>query len=324
MASGATITASGMVTMTQVVANTDTILPADFNNARTNVDRMFNVSQDVTLGTFTAADTYGYDQGGVGVGTAATGNSVLATGASGAFKDLQDDVQALCAFLGVTVRAGVGTDVTSSTTITAATWNNLMLNIRDCWNTRFVPASRTATNDGSVNTTITWTNTLTQTTTWDFANEIACRAFFNGGGYLGMSGSRTGGTASTQNTTWTDKFTNLGTVWLAHNDTVASVGTNAGLGFYELTTSYQELLQYFGASAPYSNDYIRVSARVNSTTNPTQVFIRTELVDADDGVVDASVDGTLTINARRAQPDANGSGFSFAVPTDSMSTITGS
>ena len=52
--------------------------------------------------------------------------------------------------------------------------------------------------------------------------------------------------------------------------------------------------------------------------------MRIQLVDATDNVIDASATGTLTLNARRHQPDANSSGFSFPVPTDSMGNITGS
>lgn len=323
MASGATVTLSGGTTMTQVVAG-DTIGIADFNNARTNLDTLLGAAADVTLGTYTATSTYGWGQGGVGVGAASSGASVLATGANGAFKDLQDDVQAMCAFLGQTLRAGVGSDVSTATTITAETWSNLMLNIKDCWDNRFSPASKTAATDASVTRTTAWTNTLTQETTWTFATEADCRAFFNGGGAVGVSASRSGGTVVDQNTTWTTRLSNLGDVWLYHDTCSASAGTASGKGFYELTTSYQQLVTYAGATTPYNSDVVTVNAKVNSTTNPTVVYIQMVLTDAGDGVVDAAPDGTLTINARRNQPDANGSGFSFPTPTDAAGAISGS
>lgn len=323
MASGSTVTISGGTDMTQVVTG-DTIAAVDFNNARTNINLLLSGATDVTLGTYTAASTYGWNQGGVGVGAASAGNNVLATGANGAFKDLQDDVQAMCLFLGQSLRTGVGADVTTSTVISATTWSNLMLNIKDCWDNRFSPASRTASTDGSATRTSAWTNTLTQVSSWTFASEGACRAFFNGGGALGVSASRSGGSTSTQNTQWTNKLSNLGDVWLYHNSTSAGAGTTSGVGFYELTTSYQQLVIYYGGASPYTSDYIKVEAKVNSTTNPTVIDFRTTMLDAGDNVIDASVDGTLTINARRNQPDANGSGFSFAVPTDSVGAISGS
>jgi len=199
-----------------------------------------------------------------------------------------------------------------------------MLNIKDCWDNRFVPASVSTTTDATVQRLTAWTNTLTQITTWTFANEADCRAFFNGGGQLGVSASRTGGTASTQNTSWTTKLSTIGDIFLTHNTTTAGAGTIAGIGFYELTTSDQQLVQYFGGTTPYTADYIRVLAKVNSITDPTVVTITTELVDATDNSIDDPPDGTLSINARRKQPDASGSGFTFATPTDSAGAITGS
>ena len=53
-------------------------------------------------------------------------------------------------------------------------------------------------------------------------------------------------------------------------------------------------------------------------------LLKTTLVDASDNVIDAPATGTLTLNARRWQPDASGSGFSFGVPVDSVGSVTGS
>jgi hypothetical protein len=310
--------------MQQVVAGTDTIQIADFNNPRTNINTLLGTANAVTLGTYTASNTYGYGQGGTAVTAAVAGTSILASGASGAFKILQDEVQALGAFQGRSLRAGVGTDVTTSDTITAATWNNLMLDVKDCWDNRFSPASRTATTDTSVNRTTSWVNSLTQVTTWTFTDANVCRAYFNGGGALGISASRTGGHARTQNTSWATLLSNIGDVFIYHNTTTAGAGTLAGLGFYNLTTSFQQMVSYFGGAANYTSDFIRVRARVNSTTAPTEVIIETFLEDAGDNNIDDNVDGTLTINARRNRPDASGSGFTFATPSVSAAAISGS
>lgn len=346
MASGSTITSGGMTTMTQVVAGTDTVAPADFNNARTNVNLLLGNAADITLGTYTANNTYGYTQGGAGVSAASSGGSIFADNATGGFKRLQDDVQSLCAFLGQAVRTGVGTDVTTSTTILAATWNNLMLNVKDCWDNRFSPASTTNVTDASVTRTTAWNTSLTQETTWTFTTETACRAFFNAGGALGVSSSRTGGSASTQNTDWANLLSAMGTVLMNYNDTSASSGTIAGIGFYELTTSYQQLLVKFGSGA-YASNFFKLEGKVNSTTNPTVITIKSTWSDpytaaaaaAADGAIgpdgvpgtgdDAagytdSIDGTLTLNAIRKQPNANGSSITITAPTDSMAAISGS
>jgi len=324
MATGADVLVTGGTTMKQVVAGTDSVLATDFSKPNQNMGFLLGTAQDVTLGTFGAATTFGYGQGGSGVSNAAVSASILVTGAAGAFKDLQDDIQALCAFTGQAVRTGVETDVTSSTTIAAATWNNLMLNVKDAWDNRFTPASRTASTDATVTRVTSWTNTLTQVTTWTFSTEADCRAFFNGGGAVGVSASRTGGTASTQNTSVSTRLSTLSDVFLYHNSTVAGAGTNAGLGFYTLTATDQQLVEYFGGSSPYTTDKVRVLAKVNSITDPTVVTITMELTDTTDNTIDDAPDGTLSINARRNHPDANGSGFSFAIPTDAMGAISGS
>lgn len=341
MASGSAVTISGGTTMTQVVAG-DTIDDADFNNARANVDRLLSGAQDVTLGTFTLSSTYGYGQGGAGVNATAAGNLVYADNATGGFKRLQDDVQALCAFLGQTVRTGVGTDVTAGDTISATTWSNLMLNIKDCWDNRFSPASRTTTTDASVTRTTQWKTSLAQETTWTFANEGDLREFFNGGGRLGFSSSRTGGSSTTQNTNWTNLLSAMGDVYMTYDTTFSTgaTGTSAGKGLYELSTSNQQLYIKYG-SGSYASNYFRMLGRVNSTTNPTVITLRAEYSDphvegsgslgpdgaagtGDEGFNNDYIDGTLTLNARRQQPAASGSGFTFSAPSDSMGGISGS
>ena len=346
MPSGATITSSGMTTMTQVVAGTDTVVPADFNNARTNVNLLLGTAADVTLGTYTAASTYGYTQGGSSVSAASTGGLVYADNATGGFKRLQDDVQSLCAFLGQTVRTGVGTDVTTATTIAATTWNNLMLNIKDCWDNRFSPASTTMSSVSNVTRTTAWTSTLTEETTWTFASESAARAFFNAGGALGVSSSRTGGSATTQNSDWASLLSAMGDVLMNYNDTSASSGTSAGIGFYELTASYQQLFIKYGSGA-YASNFFKLEGKVNSITDPTVITLKATWSDpytaaaaasADgaigpDGVPSSgdetsgytdSIDGTLTLNGRRRQPNANGSSITITAPTISMAAISGS
>ena len=341
MASGASITLTGGTTMTQVVAGTDTVQIADFNNARTNVNNLLATAQDVTLGTYTASSTYGYTQGGTALTAASVGGLVYADNATGGFKRLQDEVQALCAFLGQTVRSGVGTDVTTTDTITASTWNNLMLNIKDCWDNRFSPASTTTSTSSSVTRTTTWYTTLTEETTFTWGSEGACRAYFNGGGRIGFSSRRAGGSATTQNTDWTNLLTAMGDVFVNHDNTASSgaTGTSAGLGFYELTTSYQQLYIKYG-SGSYASNYFRLEGKVDSTTNPTVVTLRATWYDphasgsgvgsdgvpgtGDDSYNNDYIDGTLTLNARRVQPNANGSGFSFTAPTVSAGAISGS
>tara|TARA_R110001592_G_scaffold6330_5_gene34121 strand:- start:6677 stop:7696 length:1020 start_codon:yes stop_codon:yes gene_type:complete len=339
MASGSSYTVSGGTTMVGVAAG-DVIDDADFNNARTNVNTLMGTAADVTLGTYTASSTKGWGQGGAGVNAASAGGLIYADNATGGFKRLQDDVQAMCAFLGQTVRTGVGSDVADGDSITAATFTNLMLNVQDCWNARFSPAGRTSATGNTKTYTSAWANSLSATATYTFANEGACRGYFNGGGRIGFSASRSGGSSTTQNTNWTNTLSAMGDVTLLHNTGAGSSGTNAGVGFYELTTSYKTLWTKFG-SGSYASNFFKMEGLVNSTTNPTVVTLRATFSDphaegsgalGPDGVAGTGdedfnndgVDGTITLNGRTATPNASGSGFSFSAPTVSVGTISGS
>jgi len=339
MASGSSYTVSGGTTMVGVVTG-DVIDDADFNNARTNVNTLMGTAADVTLGTYTASSTKGWGQGGAGVNAASAGGLIYADNATGGFKRLQDDVQAMCAFLGVGVRTGVGSDVADGDSITAATWTNLMLNIQDCWNDRFGPASDTGATGDSSTYTSAWANSLSSESTFTFANENACRAYFNGGGKVGFTSTRAGGSSTTQNTNWTDTLSAMGNYQLKHDTSYAVSGTNSGLGFYELTTSYQTLWTKFG-SGSYASNFFKVEGKINSTTGPTIITMRTTWSDphaegsgalGPDGVAGTGdedfnndgIDGTITLNGNTFTPDASGSGFSFTAPTVSTGSISGS
>lgn len=325
MASGATITITGGTDMQQVVAGTDLVDADDYNNARTNINTLLTTPADVTLGTFTESNTFGYNQGGTAEGAASVGGTIITTGANGAFKDLQDEVQELQTFTGQTSVSV--TDVSVGDTIAATDWNNLMLALEDCWNARFDATPSAGVTDGSGTFTTAWTTAISNETSYTFGSETDCRAFFNGGGRLGCSFSRAGGSTNDQNTRWTETLSAIGSVYLTHDNTEAdggSAGTVSNIGFYELTAAYQQILQKFTTTAPYTGDNVLIEAKVNSVTNPTVITFRTTMTDAGDGLVDESPDGTFTFNARRRQPDVSGTSFSFATPTDSVGTITGS
>jgi len=341
MPSGSDYTVSGGTTMTGVNSG-DTIEDGDFNNMRTNVNTLLGTAADVTLSpsAYAVSNVKGWGQGGAGVNAASAGGLIYADNATGGFKRLQDDIQAMCAFLGVSVRSGVGTDVADGGTISATTWTNSMLNVQDCWNNRFSPASRTSASADNSTYGSQWNTSLTAEATYTWANEGLCRAFFNGGGSIGFSASRAGGSSTTQNTNWTDTLSAMGDAQLKHDTGAGSSGTNAGIGFYELLTSYQTIWTKFG-SGSYASNFFKMEAKVNSATNPTVVTLKATFSDphaegsgalgpdgiagtGDEGFGNDYVDGTMTLNGRTHTPDASGSGFSFTAPTVSVGSISGS
>lgn len=339
MASGASLTVTGGFGMTKVVAG-DVIANADYDNMKNNVYRQLGTPNDITLGTYTASSTWGYAQS-IGSLDAATGEVINASSTDNGFKNLQDEVQALGTFLGLSLTGP--TDRSSGDSITAAHWSALMDDVKSCFDNRLsVPAGSLTTNSaGSSSRTTGWgsaaTPTIDHVFTLTFSSEAHARGFFNAGGQVLFTASRSGGTTGSsagtigsQNANWTDLLSAMGTLTFNLNNLTSSgaTGTSAGIGFYELTTSDQQLYIKYGSGA-YASNYYRVLGKVNSTTNPTVITFTVQFTDdhalgdgigadgidgnADDtvGYVDA-VDGTTTstIQTKRAN-----NGVVLAAPT---------
>jgi hypothetical protein len=314
------------------VTTSDSVAPADYDNMVANVYRQLGTPADVTLGTYTAASTYGYNQS-TGSLDAATGETINASSTDNGYKNLQDEVQALATFNGSSLYSSSSTDKSTGDSITASDWNNLMNDVKTVFDDRFgIPSSSLTTDAADVSTRTTgWgssgTPEITHEFTCTFSNEAHARGFFNSGGEILFTGSRSGGTSGSaagtigsQNTNWTDLLSAMGTLTFNLNNLTSSgsTGTSAAKGFYELTTSYVQMYIKYG-SGSYASNYYKIEAKVDSTTNPTVVTFKVTLrddhalgdglgpdgidgnADDSDGYVDA-VDGTVTstIQTKRA------------------------
>ena len=331
MASGSTLTVSGGVDMVQVTTS-DAVAPADYDNMVANVYRQLGTPADVTLGTYTAASTYGYNQS-TGSLDSATGEVINASSTDNGYKNLQDEVQALATFNGTSLYSSSSTDKATGDSITASDWNNLMNDVKSVFDDRFgIPSSSLTTDAADASSRTTgWgssaTPEITHEFTMTFSNEAHARGFFNSGGEVLFTASRSGGTSGSasgtigsQNANWTSLLSAMGTLTFNLNNLTSSgsTGTSAAKGFYELTTSYVQMYIKYGSGA-YASNYYKIEAKVNSTTNPTVVTFKVTMrddhalgdglgpdgidgnADDSDGYVDA-VDGTVTstIQTKRA------------------------
>jgi len=331
MASGSTLSVSGGYTMTQVVAG-DVINNADYDGMKNNIYRQLSTPADHTLGTYTASSIYGYAQS-VGSLDAATGETINASSTDNGYKNLQDEIQAVGTFLGLTLNASSTSDSSAGDSIVYSDWSNLMTDAKACFDGRFSVPSGSLTSESLISSSRTsgWGSSSTPEVTHefsvDFSSEAQCRAFFNAGGEINFTASRSGGTGGSsagtigsQNANWTALLSAIGTLTFNLNNTTSSgsTGTSAGKGFYELTTSYVQMYIKYGSSS-YASNYYQLVAKVNSTTNPTAVTFKATFRDdhalgdgigadgidgnADDsvGYVD-SVDGTVasTCTTKRA------------------------
>lgn len=149
--------------------------------------------------------------------------------------------------------------------------------------------------------------------TVDFGSSEAARYFFNSGGQIRFTASRTGGVNGYQDQVWTSMLNSMGLIIFNHNSTNGESGINSSVGFYQLTNS-PRLLFTKGAGSVYvysteylANDYsIYASCNVpdNKFGEARYVFFRVYFNDdhAANLLSNDQVTGTLTstIRLRRA------------------------
>jgi hypothetical protein len=144
-------------------------------------------------------------------------------------------------------------------------------------------ATSSATSVGTpltLSTTTSWKTQLTFTFTITFASGDAARYFFNAGGAVQLTFSRTGGSGSSKDTDWTNLCAACGTMNFGYNSTTriggsvggpGSVAPPVALGYWQSTTSTTnggQLIQkqYSNGVAPYNGkNYIQTNWYSNGT-----------------------------------------------------------
>ena len=103
-----------------------------------------------------------------------------------------------------------------------------------------------------------WVSEVTTTCTVTFNTADQARWFFNSGGKIRVTSSRTGGTLSPQNASWSSLLASAGTQ--------AFGGNNAGVNFYNLTNTYQSFF-LSTSSSPYTANQYKIEVLSNVTNN---------------------------------------------------------
>ena len=240
-----------------------------------------------------------------------------------------------------TIAAHQGSSVTAVSTISAGDQIAALANFQTDINTIFANRLNAAasgtpiTSGGASARTATWagqtgTQTITTTQRVAFASAAAARYWFNAGGLITITMSRSGGTTSDKNTEWANLTGDMGTVTLSGSDShtvngVAYTGTTqtggaAGgsgsakgtLDYHALTTSNQQLIKKYSDGSPYTANYIKVSALANGAN----LDITTEMVDDAADTANAAfpttgnqqaldqVDGTITVTITAVPPSS--------------------
>lgn len=172
-----------------------------------------------------------------------------------------------------------------------------------------------------------WNGSLTQTVTVtflpgvNFTGEDAARYFFNSGGQIEFSASRSLGTPGIKNTTWTTMLSTMGTIYFGH-DSTSNSGTQGDpattIGFYQLTQTDKVIFQQLAPSGAYSNNKYFILARLGNTGS-TQIIFTITLQDLSGGTIDENADGLLTSTVQTYY--ATGSNVSVPKPSATTSAL---
>lgn len=101
--------------------------------------------------------------------------------------------------------------------------------------------------------------------TW--ASNAAYRGFWNGGGRIQFTGSRSGGDGTSQNATWSNLLTNMGTIVLTRTGMFQSGNAWAGTFYNSWNTSgvygagntgATEAFRIYSPEAPYTPNYVQI------------------------------------------------------------------
>lgn len=157
----------------------------------------------------------------------------------------------------------------------------------------------TGTRSTAWNSTLTHTITITGSTLGDgSANNL--RYFFNAGGSIKLTASRTGGSTTSKNTDWSSMLSTMGTIVFNYTQTTytGTTGTGSAIGWYDLTTTNQVIFQQAGTA--FTSNLYRVSARTNA--DRTQLILTIEFQDNDITAPDINVDGNLVSTVLQSRP----------------------
>lgn len=278
----------------------DSITASDWDITRNNI----------LLITGTASGTEGWGQSW-SVYNPAAGASITDTDTN----DIINAAQDIAVYAGAT---NTVSDVSNGAVIQETDLNNIQGTITNGYNGRLTAdASYLSTENKDTSTrTAAWSTTVTHDCTVTFSSAAHRQSFFNAGGKLNFSASRSGGSSNDQNTDWTNMLSAIGTVQMAYTATTASSGTTTSIGNEDLTTSYQTIYTKAG-SGSYSTNFYQIQAKADSST-----VLRFLITFGDShtgrGYFD-SVDGTLQSVIGQARPNSgtlpNGYDVVVATPT---------
>jgi len=278
--------------------NTGGVIQAlDYNTFATLTGGINEVYADMHSGatTVAAGADYGYGQTST-LASVSAGNAITAAQWSNLFNVMKD-----CGtHQGTTTVPPLpaSNPVVGGTIVTFNTPSTLQTLLTTLRANRFNLAigQSALTSANSSGTSAPWTNTLTYTFSVNLGSWNNARFFFNGGGYIGLSGVYPGGAypVGSDDYQWYNFLTQVGTIKVNAKNTTAGLTNQAVItqGFWNnssgnpLTTSYQQIyLRAYGGAGYYSGSTISLEAKLNAVAGTNGIIdFRVVLDQADTSV----------------------------------------
>ena len=280
----------------------DSITAADWDVVRNNIVLITGTAEDST-------------QEGWGQSWSVFNPSAGATITDTNTNDIINAAQDIAVYTGAT---NAISDVSNGATIQDTDLNNTQTTVTNGYNSRTTAASSYLSQEAkdTSSRTASWSTTVTHDVSVAFSSEAVRNAYFNAGGSIYFTASRSGGSSTNQNTDWSNMLSAMGTIKMNFAQVTASSGSTTSLGMYDLTTSYQTIFEKSGSGA-YSTNYYKIQAQA-----PNSSSIRFLITFGDShtgrGYFD-SVDGTLSSVVGNFRPNSgtlpNGFNVTVATPT---------
>jgi len=105
-----------------------------------------------------------------------------------------------------------------------------------------------------------WTSRIACSIDVVFTDANAARYFFNSGGQVRITASRSLGSTNSQNSQWTSILSNAGTQQFGGNNPGTGTTPNDGTNWYRLSNAYQQFYTISGSS-PYGSNTYKIYAR---------------------------------------------------------------
>lgn len=274
----------------------DLITAVSFNTLADKIDDWFS---DGCVACAFGGPNQKFGWGGSLVSNKNIGNDILATDFNEMIDRINIGVDIVNGVAGTLPNLSIGND------IYASEYNNIENKesaIRALKNT--IDAVELSIHAGTTDArTTAWPGTIDDICRYTFTSFNSARYFFNSGGAILISMALTGG--STGNAAnWVSLFNRMGTVIL-DLDTTYQTGTDgapSAIGYYNLTTTWQQIFIQSGPGYVYSDNEIEINARRSASGN----YIEIQVVLNDDHI--GTVDGTTTATFQYKKLDDQSSG----------------